>query len=72
MKRGYHDVHHQMSTEHLYRYVAEFTHRHNARPLDTIDQMGKLAKRMDHKRLTYAELIANGVHPRRRLEEVAA
>ena len=35
MKRGYQGVYHQMSPEHLHRYVAEFQHRHNERPLDT-------------------------------------
>jgi len=72
MKRWYHGTYHQISPEHLDRYVAEFSHRHNERPKDTIDQMGCLVQSMDRKRLTYEQLIANGVHARRRLEELAA
>ena len=71
LKRGYHGTYQQISTEHLDRYVAEFSHRHNARPLDAFDQMGKLVRGMDQRRLTYAELIADGVHARRRMEMAA-
>ncbi len=35
-----------MSVKHLPRYVAEFKGRHNVRPLDTIDQMGKIVAGM--------------------------
>ncbi len=31
-KKGYHRTYHQMSPEHLHRYVSEFSHRHNIRP----------------------------------------
>ncbi|MXW42253.1 MAG: IS1595 family transposase [Acidimicrobiia bacterium] len=72
LKRGYHGTYHQISPEHLDRYVAEFLHRHNERPKHTIDQMGSLVRGMDRKRLTYERLIANGVHARRRMEELAA
>ena len=41
LKRGYVGVFHRMSPEHLHRYVAEFEGRHNARGLDTADQMGR-------------------------------
>lgn len=71
LKRGYHGTFHQVSPEHLDRYVAEFSHRHNERPLDTINQMGRMVTRADGKRLTYEELIANGPHARKRLEEMA-
>lgn len=72
LKRGYHGTYHQISHEHLDRYVAEFSHRHNERPKDTIDQMGSLVRGMDNKRLTYEALIADGPHARRRMEELAA
>ena len=71
LKRGYHGTYHQMSHEHLHRYVAEFQHRHNERPKDTIDQMGSMVRRMDDKRLTYEQLISQGPRARKRLEEMA-
>ena len=70
LKRGYHGTYHQISHEHLGRYVSEFQHRHNERPKDTIDQMGSLVSSMNGKRLRYADLIADGVHARRRAEEL--
>ena len=72
LKRGYHGTYHQLSPEHLDRYVAEFSHRHNERPLDTIDQMAGLVKGMDGRRLTYEALIAQGPHFRQRHEMPAA
>lgn len=72
LKRGYHGTFHQVSPDHLSSYVAEFSHRHNERPLDTIDQMGGAVKGMNGRRLTYDELIAQGPHARKRLEETAA
>lgn len=65
LKRGYHGTYHQMSPEHLHRYVNEFSGRHNQRPLDTVAQMEKTVKGMDHRRLTYQQLIANGVRANR-------
>ncbi|MCY4135310.1 MAG: IS1595 family transposase [bacterium] len=72
LKRGYHGTFHHISPEHLDRYVAEFSHRHNERPLDTIDQMGRIVKGMDHKRLTYEQLLARGPHSRKRLRKTAS
>lgn len=72
LKRGYHGTFHQMSPEHLHRYVGEFSHRHNERPLDTEKQMEKMVQRMDHKTLSYWELTKDGTHARRRAEELAA
>ena len=57
-KRGYVGTYHKMSEAHLHRYVDEFTGRHNIRPLDTEDQMGKVVSGMVGKRLTYNELTA--------------
>ena len=57
LKRGYDGVYHQMSAKHLDRYVAEFEGRHNARPLDTEQQLARMAQGSDGKRLTYAALI---------------
>ena len=58
LKRGYHGTYHKMSAKHLQKYVNEFSGRHNVRSLDTLDQMSKMAKGMDGKRLRYRDLIA--------------
>lgn len=58
LKRGYHGTYHHMSAKHLDRYVNEFAGRYNHRPLDTIDQMASVSRRMVGKRLRYRDLIA--------------
>ena len=58
LKRGYHGTYHKMSAKHLQKCVNEFSGRHNVRSLDTLDQMSKMAKGMDGKRLRYRDLIA--------------
>ncbi len=58
LKRGYHGVYHRMSVKHLDRYVTEFEGRHNARVMDTEEQVASLIKGMDGKRLRYQDLIA--------------
>ena len=60
LKRGYDGVYHHMSAKHLSRYIVEFSGRHNSRPLDTADQMGKLVRGADGKRLRYIDLIGPG------------
>ena len=56
LKRGYIGTFHRMSPKHLDRYVAEFAGRHNARPLDTADQMRAMVRGLVGKRLQYDEL----------------
>ncbi len=63
LKRGYHGTFHKISPKHLHRYVAEFATRHNLRPLDTIEMMADTVRRMNGKRLTYRELIADNGLP---------
>ena len=58
LKRGYYGTYHKMSEKHLARYIGEFAGRHNARAVDTIEQMTLMAQGMMGKRLTYQELIA--------------
>ena len=59
LKRGYQGTYHHMSPKHLERYVIEFEARHNARPLDTEDQMAELARAMTGKRLQYRSLVSD-------------
>ena len=58
LRRGQYGTYHQWSAKNLARYVAEFTGRHNARPLDTIDQMRAIWAGLVGKRLRYRELTA--------------
>ena len=58
LKRGYHGTYHSMSPEHLHRCVQEFEGRYNRRPLDTAEQMDRMAKTADGRRLRYADLTA--------------
>ena len=60
LKRGYHGTFHQMSREHLFRYVNEFATRHNIRKQDTLDQMGYVSQNMDG-RLMYKDLIDHNI-----------
>ena len=57
LKRGYYGTYHRMSVKHLQRYVDELSGRHNLRSLDTIDQMARVARGMDGKRLKYRDLV---------------
>ena len=58
LKRAHKGVYHKISPKHLHRYVADFAGKHGIRPMDTIDQMAKVASGMVGKRLPYAELTA--------------
>lgn len=59
LKRGYHGTYHKMSVEHLDRYVAEFSGRHNQREEDTIDQMTGVVQGLVGKRLRYRDLVGS-------------
>ncbi len=57
LDRGIMGSFHHVSPKHLDRYVTEFAGRHNARPLDTISQMRRIAGGMVGKRLRYTDLV---------------
>ena len=57
-KKGFHGTFHRMSKKHLHRYVAEFSGRHNIRPMDTLDQIIAMSDGMNGKRLKYKDLVA--------------
>ena len=63
LKRGYHGTFHQISPEHLDRYVNEFAGRHNVRVKDTAVQMAAMVQGMTGKPLKYRDLIAPKVAP---------
>ena len=57
LKRGHDGTYHHFSPKHLDRYVTEFEGRHNTRPLDTADQMARMARKSVGKHLPYSELV---------------
>lgn len=59
LKRGITGTYHQMSPKHLHRYASEFEGRHNARSLDTIDQIHAIINGMNGKELKIKNLMAN-------------
>ena len=59
LKRGYYSTYHKMSEKHLARYIGEFAGRHNARAVDTLQQMALMAQGMLGKSISYQELIAD-------------
>ena len=63
LKRAHKGTFHKLSPKHLDRYVQEFAGRHNARDLDTIDQMAEVASGMQGKRLKYSALVADNGLP---------
>ena len=58
-KRGIIGTYHHISPKHTERYAVEFAGRHNNRPLDTDEQMSRMAEGAVGKRLEYADLIAD-------------
>lgn len=58
LKRSYKGTYHYWSPKHLHRYLKEFSGRHNARPLDTADQMTAMAAGSVGKKLSFRDLTA--------------
>ena len=57
LKRAHKGTFHRLSPKHLQRYIDEFVGRHNMRPLDTLKQMGEIARRMERAQLRYRDLV---------------
>lgn len=58
LKRAHKGTFHKLSAKHLHRYVREFAGSHNMRDLNTITQMGIIARGLVGRRLTYSNLTA--------------
>lgn len=57
LKRGYYGIYHHMSAKQVYRYVNEFSFRHNTAQYGTMQFINMTVERMEAKTLTYKELI---------------
>lgn len=58
LKRGIDGIYHQVSPKHLHRYCNEFGYRYNTRKVLDVERFELAIKRVNGKRLTYADLIA--------------
>ena len=56
LKRGYKGTYHFWSNKHLFRYIQEFSGRHNLKEMSVFEQMCTLATNLKGRRLTYKEL----------------
>ena len=57
LKRTYIGTHHYMSPKHLPRYLAEFVGRRNMAYLPVRDRMVGLVRRIEGKRISWAEVV---------------
>ena len=60
-KRGLDEIYHHVNKKHLGSYTAQFSGRHNTRPLDTETQMEWMVWGADGKRMTYESQIGPAV-----------
>ncbi len=69
LKRAHEGTFHKMSPKHLNRYVQEFAGKHNARELDTLEQMQSVMRRLLGRSLPYKRLVrCNGLSSAARSE----
>jgi transposase-like protein len=59
VKRGMVGVYHNVSKEHLHRYMAHFAYMHNTRAMNDGDRTLALIRRTDGKRLMYRDPLAH-------------
>lgn len=59
MKGGYAGTYHKLSHKQLHRYVSEFAGRHNARGMNTFNQMERETRNFEGKQLPYTAVIAD-------------
>jgi transposase-like protein len=57
LKRGLHGIYHNVSTEHLHRYLAEFDFRYTNRELSDGERTALAIKRSEGKRLLYRQPV---------------
>ena len=63
LKRAHMGTFHKMSPKHMDRYVTEFAGRHNVRGADTREQMSRIVRGMEGRRIRCVELIADNGLP---------
>ena len=55
--REHKETFHRLSPKLLHRYVDWFIGRHNMHPLETLQQIAMIAKRMERVQLRYRDLV---------------
>jgi transposase-like protein len=59
LRRGLNGIYHNVSHEHLHRYLSEFQFRHNHRELSDGERTVAAIRGANHKRLLYKESVKN-------------
>jgi hypothetical protein len=62
LKRGLHGIYHNVSPEHLHRYLAEFDFRYTNRELSDGERTALAIKRSEGKRLLYRTPVQKAVN----------
>ena len=59
LKHGIAAIYHHVSSEHLHRYVTEFTGRASQRDSNTIDQIKAMVRSSEGKQIRYDDLTSH-------------